>query len=316
VASVVELQFRAMGSQAHVIVVGDHPLLATRAQARIEELEARWSRFLPDSEVSALTDGAGRFVSVSDDTVLLVERSIEAWRLTGGAFDPTLLGALLRAGYDRSFDQLNDPGSDRRSALEAGCFDIEIRGNTVRLPIGVGFDPGGIGKGLAADLVADELMAAGAGGVCVNLGGDVRLAGDGPHSSGWTVSIEHPSHTAALATVGLTNGAMATSTTRRRRWVHDGKPQHHLIDPATGTPSATDVDQVTVIAAQAWRAEVMAKAVLLRGRARAFDLIDDRIDQALLVDHHGLVAATSGLAAYLGGRDVPDRVGEFEEAYS
>ena len=92
-ADVAELTFRAMGSDAHVIVVGGPADGATRARARIDELEQRWSRFIADSEISVLNRNAGQFVEVSDDTRLLIERAIEAWRISGGSFDPTVLGA-------------------------------------------------------------------------------------------------------------------------------------------------------------------------------------------------------------------------------
>ena len=58
-AEVAELTFRAMGSDAHVIVVGGGPSLVEQARRRIDDLERRWSRFLPGSEVSELTRRAG-----------------------------------------------------------------------------------------------------------------------------------------------------------------------------------------------------------------------------------------------------------------
>ena len=93
-----------MGSDAHVIVVGGPRSLALEAQHRIADLERRWSRFDEQSEVSTLTRDAGLPVVVSPETVELVERAVGAWRMTGGLFDPTVLGAVIRAGYDRSFD--------------------------------------------------------------------------------------------------------------------------------------------------------------------------------------------------------------------
>ena len=78
-----ELAFRAMGSDAHVIVVGGGPGLTGVACRRVEELERRWSRFIDDSEVSGLTRRAGEQVAVSVDTALLVRRSVDAWWLTG-----------------------------------------------------------------------------------------------------------------------------------------------------------------------------------------------------------------------------------------
>src|SRR4051794_37339552 len=182
---IAELRFHAMGSDAHVIVVGGREDLADWARLRIDDLERRWSRFLPDSEVSLLNARAGLATTVSVETAELVRRAIDAFRLSGGGFDPTLLGAIIPAGYDRSFEELGPTPAAGASPLAVGADEIVVDGTEVRLPAGTGFDPGGIGKGLAADMVAAETMARGAAGVCINLGGDVRVAGAGPAGEGW-----------------------------------------------------------------------------------------------------------------------------------
>jgi len=303
-----EIEFRAMGSDAHVIVVGGPADGAERARARIDQLEQRWSRFIDDSEISILNRNAGEFVEVSDDTRLLVELAIEAWRISGGSFDPTVLGAMIRAGYDRPFDALGDAPKAGLSSLLLGCTDIEISGRGIRLPADTGFDPGGIGKGLGADIVAEDAMKSGADGVCVNLGGDLRVRGRSPEGAGWTIDIEHPLVTEPIARVGVSEGAVATSTTLKRQWKIEGAPRHHLIDPATGMPSDSDLTLACVISAQAWAAEVLAKAVLLRGSAHPFDLLGGTGAQALVVDREGRVEATDGFAAYLGDATLPTRL--------
>jgi FAD:protein FMN transferase len=298
-----ELLFRAMGSDAHIIVAGGGPDLLDHAVERVGDLEQRWSRFLDDSEISELNREAGSFVSVSSETVTLIRRAIEAWRLSGGAFDPTVLGALLRAGYDRPFDQLAQASPSRNgmtSRLDIGAGEIAIRDSRVRLPEGTGFDPGGIGKGLAADLVCSELLAAGADGACVNLGGDVRVAGSGPGGEGWTIAVEHPGSSLPIAVLGLASGAVATSTTLRRRWETDGEARHHIIDPRTGLPSDTDLTLATVVAADAWVAEVLAKAVLLAGREHPFDIVGGTGAEALVVDDNGTVQTTVGFMKFTG----------------
>lgn len=309
-----------MGSDAHVIVVGGPAGLVDTAQSRIDELEQRWSRFLPDSEVSALNRSAGTAMAVSAETRLLVERAVEAWRLSAGLFDPTVLGAVVRAGYDRSLEDIasragteTDPPTDPR---RRGAEDIEIEGDTVRLPARTGFDPGGIGKGLAADLVTAELLDTGARGACVNLGGDVRVAGDGPEEGqgdgpgggGWSVAVEHAWQAEPIATIYLDDGAVATSTTLLRRWTHAGGPRHHLIDPHTGLPSDTDVNHATVVAGQAWAAEVLAKAVLLHGARHAFDILGGGGAEGLIVTEDGDVHASAHMAAYLGPAVLPERL--------
>jgi thiamine biosynthesis lipoprotein len=294
-----------MGSDCHLVVVGGPRRLLDQAQRRVDDLEQRWSRFLPTSEVSRLNEHAGTPMRVSPDTAGLVRRALDAWDLSGGSYDPTVLGAVVRAGYDRSFELLGPEPAPGVSPLRLGAGRIEIDGDTVLIPAGSGFDPGGIGKGLAADVVSSEVMAAGADGVCVNLGGDVRVRGSGPRPGPghrpWTIAVEHPGWARPVAHLGLADGAVATSTTLRRRWrADDGQPRHHLIDPATGLPSDTDLTLATVVAAQGWVAEVLAKAVLLRGSAHPFDIIGGTGAQALVVDSAGAVTATPGLTEFLG----------------
>jgi thiamine biosynthesis lipoprotein len=306
----VERRFRAMGTDGHVIVVGGPEHLAADAVARIDDLERRWSRFIPTSEVSRLNERAGSLVVVSADTRLLVERAVEGWRMTGGGFDPLLLPSLLDAGYRFDFTELTPSGHQITVTSAAprpflACTDIEVGDQWLRLPEGAGFDPGGIGKGLAADLVVDELLAAGAEGACVNLGGDLRVAGPAP-AGPWTVALEHTWCAQPFVLLGLGSGAVATSTTLRRRWTTtDGTEQHHLIDPATGRPSTSDLTQATVLAGQAWVAEIMAKAVLLRGSGRAFDILPAGVE-ALTVDDRGAVAVTAHITDYTGGTRVPE----------
>src|SRR6266550_2831847 len=164
-----ETRFRAMGSMVHVVVVGGSLGLLETARERVEDLERKWSRFRPTSEISLMNQLAGRPVRVSPETATLVRLAIEGARITGGRFDPTVLGAVLRAGYDRSFELLgDDPVPDPGWSPDSG-YDRILVGEpsaTVMLPANVGFDPGGIGKGYAADLLVAELLAAGASGVC------------------------------------------------------------------------------------------------------------------------------------------------------
>jgi len=132
-----------MGSDASIVVVGGPRDLIPRARARIEELEALWSRFLPSSEVSRLNATAGRWLLVAPETFELIERGVEAWRMTGGLFDPTVLGDVLRAGYTATFDELASVTGASVSRLGRGCAGIELDPSlcAVRLRHGVGFDP-------------------------------------------------------------------------------------------------------------------------------------------------------------------------------
>jgi thiamine biosynthesis lipoprotein len=257
-----------MGTDAHVIVTSGTETDLDLAEARIERLEARWSRFRPDSELCILNARAGRPTVVSRDTALLVDRCFIAWSRTLGAFDPSVHDALIANGYDRDFAQLEDgaDGPSRRAARAPGLDGtiVDAARGLVWLRPGVHLDAGAIGKGLAADLVCHDLRAAGAEGACVNLGGDVRVTGAAPNGDTWTVSIEDPFEPdRELARIGLGDGAVATSSRIRRAWRRGEERMHHVVDPRTGRPAAGSVAAVTTIARKAWWAEVAATSALL-----------------------------------------------------
>lgn len=280
-ADLAEARFPAMGSQAHVIIVGPpDAAMVDAVRARLAALEALWSRFRPDSELQQLNRAAGQWVQLSAPTAALVRAAVRAWEITGGLFDPTVLAALENAGYDRSFDTLPTdlaPGcQDLEPAPVPGCADIAFRGTGgVRLPAGVRLDLGGIGKGYAADLLVQEILDGGAAGACVNLGGDVRVGGQSPEPYGWTVGVaDETDPDTDSAGLVLVSGAVATSTRLRRRWWRDGQHLHHLIDPATGSPAASQIATVTVVAADTLWAEVLAKAALIAGRRAGAALLE------------------------------------------
>jgi thiamine biosynthesis lipoprotein len=281
-----------MGSDAHVVVVGDASLLDT-AQLRIEDLEARWSRFRADSELTRMNEAAGRPTVVSPDTALLVSRCIEAWRATDGAFDPTVHDAVVALGYDRDFLVLpaGGPSLARPGTPAPGLADavVDHGAGFAWVPPGVHLDPGAIGKGLAADLVCQELLLAGADGACVGIGGDVRVAGSPGDRDAWSISIEDPHDPPReLTRIDLADGAVATSSRLRRRWSRGGVELHHVIDPRTGRPVETRIVAVSVVTRDAWWAEVRAtEAMLARDPIAEIDDVD-----LVVVDEDGDIRAT------------------------
>jgi thiamine biosynthesis lipoprotein len=292
-------RFSAMGTRVELLVVDPPDGSVAAAHARIAHLERRWSRFLPDSETAALNRAGGRPVAVSSETFTLVALALLGWRSTGGRFDPTILDALERAGYDRSFERLGAgqaaPRADRPApapGLDGVLLDDQA--GTITLPPGTRFDPGGIGKGYAADLVCAELLLGGAAGACVNIGGDLLVRGVSPHGGPWTVAVPHPAGGTA-ATLELPRGAIATSSPLRRAWGPPGRPAHHLIDPRTGRPASTGILQVTVVTHEAWWAEVAAKAVYLAGLDGATEVAAGLGAEALAIGEDGHLRVTAGL---------------------
>jgi len=296
-----EHRFRAMGTDVQVLVTAPDPQraaeLAAGAEADVRRYEARWSRFLASSELSRLNASAGGPVLLPRDTFALVELAVSAWRQTDGLFDPTVLDALEAAGYDRSFEDVTGRELGGRAPGRVpgpGGIRLDGRLGEVVVPAGVHLDLGGIGKGHTADLVAVALVERGAAGALVNLGGDLRALGAPIGGDVWVVAVD----TEPAVEVALAAGAVATSTTAKRRWTSQGHPMHHLIDPATGAPAETGLATVTVVAGTAAWAEVLAKAVLVGGLARGAGLLSRFGVTGLAVADDGTVTRFDGFDAY------------------
>lgn len=286
-----EHRARAMGTDAQIVVPADQGEILENAILRLADLERRWSRFLPGSEVSQLNSHPGVPVIVSDETFDLIALAMDAWQKTDGRFDPTVHDILVTHGYDRSFEQLPDTTTSPENPSPAptpASVTLDETLRAVTIPAGVKLDLGGIGKGAAADLIVREAMAAGARGICVNVGGDARVSGDGPVRSAWPIVLQCPG-SSETRPMSLSDGAACTSTKLRRQWKTDRGTAHHLIDPTSGLPAETGVASVGVVAARAAQAEVMAKAALLAGPEGAVAFLNRHGLAGVVVTDHGAV---------------------------
>lgn len=295
-----------MGTDVHVVVVADVDRgdeLCRDAEARVRAYEARWSRFVPTSELSRLNAAAGSPVLLPADTFALVALAISAWRQTDGWFDPTVLEALEAAGYDRSYEDvvgkaLRSPEGQAARPVQPvpgpDAIALDAQMGEVVLPRGVRLDLGGIGKGHTADLVATGLLTRGAEGALVNMGGDLRAVGRPSVGDAWVVATD----ATPPVEVAITAGAVATSTTTKRRWTVENRPMHHLIDPHTGAPSTSALETVTVVAGTAAWAEVLAKVVLLAGLEIGGPLLARSGVTGIAIAADGTVTRLAGFDAY------------------
>jgi thiamine biosynthesis lipoprotein len=262
--------FRAMGTS--VTLMADDDLVdpttfvyaADEVEAIFERLERRFSRFRTESELSGVNASAGTEVGVSGAFADLVAFALEQAVASDGLFDPTVLGAVEAAGYDRDFDEvLAGARGALRPPVPCGRWrEVRLRDRRLRLPPGVGLDLGGVAKGWSVDVAATSTLAAGLPWAVVNAGGDLRVVGDAPAID---VGVEDPGGgTDEIARLSVHEGAIATSSTARRAW---GPGLHHLIDPRTGAPADTGIVQATVWAPTCALAEIAAKRALLEGDA-------------------------------------------------
>jgi thiamine biosynthesis lipoprotein len=255
-------RFNALGSTCELLSLSAGQAALERCEHAIRDAEARFTRFLPESELARINASDGRYAPVSPELFAMLEAALWAYQESGGLVNAAVLPALRASGYDRPFRHgLTEPAEIEPATVPA-LPDILILDTATRsaaLAPSAELDLGGIAKGALADIFIDQL---GDDAVC-NLGGDVRVRGAGPDGDGWHIGLCDQS------VVGLTDGAVCTSGTTRRRW---GPSAHHLIDPRTGLPAKTDLAEVSVVTDTALRGEVYAKCAMLLGSdaGRAF----------------------------------------------
>jgi thiamine biosynthesis lipoprotein len=271
-------EFRAMNT--HILLAAEGSPQATRAgfaraQAFIQASEQRFSRFLEQSELTALNRRSGDWFAASDDLFSVVAQAARLQRQTGGLFEPAVLDALEQAGYDRSMEEIRAYGVStapvlfraRPRSIAEALLDAEHR--QIYLPVGLRLDLGGIAKGWIAERAA-QLLAEDFPACAVDAGGDAYMMGLPRGESGWPLTLEDPlDESRAVAILRLPPGAAATSAVTKRRWWKDGAPQHHLIDPRTQLPTASEWLSVTVLAPHLAEAEAYAKSLLIAGPGQA-----------------------------------------------
>lgn len=246
-----------MGGSGTITLVGSNVSTLSTLWEYAHELERMWTRFSQDSELSQLNLSEGVPVEVSPETITLVEQMIEGYHFSDKFFTPTLLPDLLKAGYSSSVLEPESTTRIPRTAVSGGDMDsILIEAQTITLPATMTLDPGGIGKGLAADMLCQRARDLGAWGAMVELGGDVVVTGDSPTGSSWSIGVENPFNPQEhMAVIKLTSGAVATSSQRKRRF----GTRHHVINPQTHDSAETTVQTVTVVSDSGSHAEVLTK---------------------------------------------------------
>jgi thiamine biosynthesis lipoprotein len=245
---------------------------------RLDELDRWMSNWNPDSEISRFNAyrGSDGF-PVSYQTAAVVAYAVEVSKISGGAFDTTVgpLVALWGFGADARGRE-TAPSDEEIEALRShlGARGIRIgRGN----PSNGGFlrkadpeteiDLSAIAKGFGVDHVADGLFALGREDFLVEIGGEVRAAGQRPGGGPWRIAIEKPIEggRAIQEVIELSDQALATSGDYRIFYRQGGRRISHTIDPRTGRPVENGTASASVVAPSATVADAWATALMVLG---------------------------------------------------
>ena len=194
---------------------------------------------------------------------------------------PTVGNALMLAGYDRDWSLLERPADESepkyvprptiRARVMPGWQAVELdrERSAIRVPTGVRLDLGATAKAWVADRAAAAVQDATGAGTMIGLGGDIATAGAAP-AGGWRIYVTDDHRRVPGdqgQTISIRSGGIATSSTIARRWCHEGRTQHHIIDPATGVPVVPRWRTVSVAAETCLDANIASTAALIRADA-------------------------------------------------
>ena len=297
-----------MGTTYHITVLEREVIKSNQQelQQAIDQqlllINQQMSTYQDDSELSKFNRAlVGEWVNVSANLFDILVMSMELSWLTGGAFDITV-GPLVNLwgfgpdGLDMP-STVPDAGNIKALLEQSGFQAIELAldDNSIRKTKPVILDLSAIAKGYGVDKVAELLLYAGYTDFMVEIGGELRLAGNSPRGTPWRIAIEQPDANAfgqSNKAVQVSGVSIATSGDYRNYFEQDGKRYSHTIDPTTGYPTDHSLASITVIADSSAYADGLATALNVLGPEKALQLAEQ---QGLAI--YMLVKTEQGFAA-------------------
>ncbi|NLY52000.1 MAG: FAD:protein FMN transferase [Firmicutes bacterium] len=269
---------------------------------RVQELDELMSRTRKGSDIYKVNQEAGRrWVEVSADTYQVIETALKFAELTGGLFDPTITPLVELWGIGTDNPQIPDQGAIEKAQelIDYRRVDLDPKGRKVRLAQpGMGLDLGAIGKGYAADSVAQLLRERGVKSALLNLGGNVYVIGGKPDGTPWRIGIQDPfSNRGTHVTIlEVRDTSIVTSGPYERFFIRNGKRYHHILNPETGYPAETGLASVSIICPSSITGDALSTSVFLLGLERGLALLEELENvEAMLITNDRKVYLTSGL---------------------
>lgn len=264
-------------------------------ESALRDVDAKMSTYRTDSEISRLNQApAGSWVTVSGDTLSVIEEAKRLGRMTSGAFDPTV-GPLVNLWGFGPGDRTRSVPDDERIALarqEIGYRYVRLQQASPAVSkdrAKIHVDLSGIAKGFGVDKVAAYLEKAGIGDYLAEVGGDLRSAGKNTEKAAWRIGIEKPLGDPGRLQkiVHLSGQALATSGDYRIFFEREGKRYSHIVNPQTGRPVTHALASVTVIAPTAMEADAVSTALFVLGPQAGLELAKAQNLAAFFVSKEG-----------------------------
>lgn len=273
--------------------------LVTSVLGTVDQAMSSWR---DDSELAEIRRADGPVV-VSEETAEVVRAARELAEDTAGAFDPTVEPLMELWGFRgerREHPPTEEEIAAARAAIGWSRVSVSRRAGAATVDSGgTALDLSAIAKGHAVDRVAWALSRAGSAEHMVEIGGEVRVAGE------WRIGVDRPDSIVPgrqfAAVIALRNAGLATSGNYRNAYNADGMRIVHTMDPRSGRPRASDVASVTVVAPSCRTADGWATALMVLDAEQGLAAVEARpeLDALwLIADGEGFVEQRSSHLAH------------------
>jgi thiamine biosynthesis lipoprotein len=215
----------------------------------IREFERQYTRF-SDTSLLGHLNLHKRLLDPPKEMLRMLEFARDLQTKTNGVFNVSVGGELVRRGYGKT-------GQGKLS--DSFWNEVKLTPDEIRIPGEISLDFGGFGKGWLIDTIGKLLRDNSVGHFIINGGGDILVSSQEPIE----LALEHPlDPSKSIGTTRIQHGALAVSSNIKRSWKYKGQ-QHHIIDPRTGAPAASDIISTYVRANSALLADVCATILLI-----------------------------------------------------
>lgn len=290
----------AMDTYMVLQAYGENAQAAVDAAAdEVNRLDALLSTGDENSEVAQIN--AGKTDTLSDDTAYLLERSLELYQDTNGAFDIAIYPVMKAWGFPTQ--EFTVPTQETLDALlpltDAADISYDAQTKTVHFEKeDMQIDLGGIAKGYTSSRIMDIYRQYGVTSGLVNLGGNVQVYGTKTDGNLWRIAIQSPDdENSYLGVLAASDLAVITSGGYERYFEQDGVVYHHIIDPATGYPANNGLVSVTIVSADGTLADGLSTSLFIMGKEKAIAYWQEHSEEfdTILVDEDGMIYVTEGI---------------------
>lgn len=266
----------------------------------IQRLDTLLSATAETGEVYTVNHSGGGVLS--EDSIYLLERSLELYEDTKGAFNVAIFPVMEAWGFVTDEFAVPDATELQEKLGLANVEGISVDSKSSSITYaeeGMAIDFGGIAKGYTSTRVADIFKDMGIENGLINLGGNVHLVGTKTDGTKWKVGIQSPDdENEYIGVLAAQDCAVITSGGYERYFEEDGVVYHHIIDPSTGYPAANGLISVTIVSKDGTLADGLSTSLYIMGLEKAEEFWREHSEEfdAILLTEENELYVTEGIA--------------------